>query len=169
MQKKLIILSFCCAVTIATKAQLPKVLAYGNVLVAAPNNTDFKNNYNTGFGGEVGVGFGLGKTLLTGSVGYLEFNSYGNNTIGNLQVIPVKLGIRRYLIGKLFVSAQGGLAMQQLKESSISGSPFIYEVGAGVKVLKLIELGLGYNSFTPKGLPYDANSILYKAGFSIKL
>lgn len=161
---------FVCVSIISAKAQLPKGLVYGNFTIANPQGTDFTKAYNTGYGGEIGAGVGIGKTMLIGSVGYIKYQATEANTIlGDLQVIPVKFGLRRYLIGKLFVNGQIGGAFQSYGKSSATDTKFLYEVGAGVKIIHLIELGVAYTScpFAIENTNY--NSLLFKVGFSVKL
>jgi len=147
---------------------LPKVLAFGNFTYANPYNTDFKNHYNNGVGFEVGAGIGFKKTIFIGSLGYMNYTGSGNTS--NLKVMPVKVGVREYLIGKLFVNGNIGLAIQS--SDNISGSSantFLYEVGAGVKVIKILELGLAYTGWKQANTSSAANSVLFKVGFSIKI
>lgn len=159
-----------------TNAQfkLPKVLAFGNLTYANPGG-DFSNAYKNGMGFEVGAGIGLGKTLLIASAGSMKYTAADNLTgvnalLGNLTVTPVKLGIRRYLLLGLFVNAEAGMAFQNYDKSSATGSSFLYEVGAGFKLLGFIELGAAYTGWQqPAGTSASANALLLKAGISIKL
>ncbi|MES2006265.1 MAG: hypothetical protein V4450_17230 [Bacteroidota bacterium] len=152
---------------IRVSAQLPKALVFGNVSYASPLNTSFKNFCNYGIGYELGGGIGLGKTLLIGSVGQMRYHLPKQTAGGvvlfeeeNLNVTPVKIGIRRYLLLGLFLNANMGIAIQQSK------SPFLYEAGAGYK-LGFLEIGAAYTGYKVGGL--TNNSLLVKAGLAIKI
>lgn len=152
-------------------AQAPKALIYGNFTAASPQGTDFTKNFANGSGFEIGGGFGIGKTLIIGSTGYINYlASTGTTTYGDLSVIPIKVGFRRYLVGKLFVNGQIGTAIESYSKSSVTGSKFLYEVGAGVKIIHLIEIGAAYTSYQSAATPTtNYNSLLFKVGFSVKL
>ena len=171
MKKKFVAsAAIICLVLVTTfaKAQLPKALVFGNFTVANPQG-DFKNSYANGNGFEIGGGLGLGKILLTASTGIINYNPQVA-AAGNYKVVPVKAGARVYLIGKLFVNAQAGIAFQSFEKSNITGNTFLYELGTGVKVLHLIEIGAAYTSFKSAGVSgITNNALLLKAGFSIKL
>ncbi len=159
---------------ISASAQVPKALVYGNFTIAVPQGDDFTKAYGQGAGGEIGGGIGFGKTMLIGSLGYINYAAANANVniLGDLKVIPIKVGIRRYLVGKLFVNGQIGAAVESYTKSSATGTKFLYEVGAGVKIIHLIEVGLAYTGYpAAAAAPYDIkyNSLLFKVGFSVKL
>ncbi len=155
---------------ISVKAQLPKSLVYGNFTIANLQGSDFTKAYNTGYGGEIGAGIGIGKTMLIGSAGYIKYQATeANTTFGDLQVIPIKVGLRRYLVGKLFINGQIGGAFESYSKSSATGTKFLYEVGAGVKIIHLIELGVAYTGYPSAAGSTNYNSLLFKVGFSVKL
>ncbi len=157
------------AIVFVANAQAPKTLVYGNFTIATPQSTDFAKAYNAGNGIEIGGGIGIGKTLLIGSTGYIQYQAQSVNTLGDLKVIPIKVGLRRYLVGKLFVNGQVGAAIESYGKSSSTGTKFLYEVGTGVKILHLVEVGLGYTSYQSAAVPNsNYNSLLFKVGFSIK-
>ena len=153
------------------KAQAPKALVYGNFTITTPQGADFTKNFGSGSGGEIGGGIGIGKTMIIGSTGYVNYLATTNNTtLGDLTVIPIKVGVRRYLVGKLFVNGQIGTAIENYSKGSANGSNFLYEVGAGVKIIRLIELGVAYTGYQSAATPIiNYNSLLFKVGFSVKL
>ena len=159
---------------ISANAQVPKALVYGNFTIAAPQGDEFTKAYNQGAGGEIGGGIGIGKTMLIGSLGYINYAAINSNVsiLGDLKVIPIKVGIRRYLVGKLFVNGQIGAVVESYTKSSATGTKFLYEVGAGVKIIHLIEVGVAYTGYpAAAAAPYNINynSLLFKVGFSVKL
>jgi hypothetical protein len=163
------IILFFSVLSSKTMAQLPKALVFGNLTYANPSGSSFISNYKNGIGFEVGAGVGLGKTVFIGSLGYMNYNAF-NNSANNLKLMPVKLGVRRYLVGKLFVNGNIGLAIQSYDNiSSSSASSFLYEIGAGVKVLKIFELGVAYTGWKLNNYDTQAGAILFKLGTSIKI
>ncbi|MBS1626461.1 MAG: hypothetical protein JSR09_03710 [Bacteroidetes bacterium] len=160
--------------SVSAKAQivkLPKALLFGNFTYTNPQG-DFANSVNNGTGFEVGGGLGLGKTLLYASTGYIKYS--GNSD--NLKVVPLKVGIRRYLLMGLFLNGAIGVATQSYDNRSVTNSSFLYEVGAGIKLLGIIELGAAYTGWQTQTLlipsgtqSKPANALLLKAGVAIKL
>ncbi|MBN8835832.1 MAG: hypothetical protein J0I09_01095 [Sphingobacteriia bacterium] len=148
--------------------KLPKVLIFGNGTYASPSG-NFANLYDTGLGFEIGGGLGLGRNLLYASTGYISYHSISSNTAGKMNVAPVKIGLRHYILGGLFVNGAVGTAVQNFDNASNNGSSFLYEVGAGFKVLGLIELGAAYQGYKLSGTSVNANALLLKAGLALKL
>ncbi len=159
------------ASTSIVKAQAPKALIYGNFTSTMPQGTNFTKDFGNGSGFEIGGGIGIGKTMLIGSAGFANYLAATNSTpLGDLNVIPVKFGIRRYLVGKLFVNGQIGAAIESYSKSASNSTNFLYEVGAGVKIIHLIEVGVAYTGYPSAATPMvNYNSLLFKVGFSVKL
>lgn len=169
--------NFCFAVLLLVigsanfvNAQTKNGLVYGNFTFTSPQGTDFTKNFASGSGFEIGGGYSIGKTVIIGSTGYVNYLAATNSTTyGDLNVIPIKFGVRRYLVGKLFVNGQIGTAIESYSKGSASGSKFLYEVGAGVKIIHLIEVGAAYTSYQSAATPtINYNSLLFKVGFSVK-
>lgn len=157
--------------SVCSKAQfkLPKVLAFGNFTYSLPQGSfgTLYKTYGNGNGFEIGGGIGFGKNILYASTGYL---SYGSKAAGNYNVIPVKIGLRRYLLMGLFLNGAVGFTSQSYSYNSATKSSFLYEVGAGLKILHIIEIGGAYSGWN-NGLAYNArmNAFLLKAGIAVKL
>jgi hypothetical protein len=147
----------------------PRALLFGNIAYASPSSNGLDQNYRGGVAGEFGTGLGLGKTIFTGSIGYQLYSSRSGVTAGNLRIIPFKAGVRRYLIGSIFLQANGGIAFQSYAQTSNSGSSFAYELGAGLKLMKLLELQLTTNSWKQPNAAARSNALLFKAGWSLRL
>ncbi|NCI51122.1 hypothetical protein GWC95_14410 [Sediminibacterium roseum] len=148
----------------AVSAQLPKALAFGNFTYANTGG-DFKNYSNYGIGYEIGGGVGLGKTMIMGSVGSIRYNIPGSTTgslagKGHVNVTPIKVGIRQYLLLGLFLNGNLGLA------TGGGESPVLYELGAGAK-LGFFEIGAAYSGYKVYG--YTNNAVLFKGGIAIKI
>lgn len=165
------------ASTSAQLPKLPKVLAFGNLTYGSPSNTDFKNISNNGLGYEIGAGIGLGKTIITASIGQMNYNIpngiYVNGALissqpDHLKVTPLKLGLRKYLLAGLFLHGDLGMAIEKYDKFNASGNYFLYEVGAGLKLL-FLEVGAAYTGYQLAGTSVNANSLLLKAGLALKL
>lgn len=164
----IIMLVFC----VSSQAQLlkrPRALAFGNIAYASPAGSGLDANYKAGVAAEFGGGLGLGKTIFTGSVGYQLFSSRPGVSAGNLRIIPLKFGVRRYLLGSIFLQAHGGLATQSYAHSGTKGSSFVYELGGGLKLLKLLEIQLTTNSWKQPVSAARSNAWFLKAGWSLRL
>ena len=161
-------------VVTAVSAQLPKALAFSNVMYASPTSYPFNVISKYGVGYELGAGIGFGKTMLIGSVGRMTYDiderSFGSGSglifdqtyHGKLNITPLKLGVRRYLLLGLFVNGNLGIAMREN-----SANYFLYEAGAGYK-LGFFEVGAAYTGYShSKNTPM--NSFLFKAGLAIKI
>ena len=131
------------AIIFVVNAQAPKTLVYGNFTIATPQGTDFSKAYNGGNGIEIAGGIGIGKTLLIGSTGYIQYQAQSVNTLGDLKVIPIKVGIRRYLVGKLFVNGQVGAAIESYGKSSGTGTKFLYELANGYYIGRAFDNRIG--------------------------
>ena len=150
-------------------AQLPKVLAFGNVTYANPTSADFKRVSTYGIGYEIGGGIGFGKNMLIGSVGQMTYH-LPRQVVGGVVVFegenwkftPIKLGLRRYLLLGLFVNGNLGIAIRDN-----STNYFLYEAGAGYK-LGFFEVGAAYTGYSHSGST-NINALLLKAGLAIKL
>jgi len=175
--RKIIQFSLCCIALVFSMQEaaaqlpgpkLPKVLAFANFTYANPSNTSFKNISNNGVGFEAGAGIGMGKTLIIASLGQMSYNI--PSTSSHLKVTPLKIGVRRYLVAGLFLNGNLGVAMQKYDNSTVTGSNFLYEAGAGWK-LGFLELGAAYTGFNLAGTSptVTANALLLKAGLAIKL
>ena len=152
---------------------IPKVVAFGNFTYAIPNSGAFTEKYNNGTGFEVGGGFGLGKTMIIASTGLINYTPKKDG-VSNYKVVPIKVGIRRYIVAGLFLNAQIGMAKQTFTNTlgqDDNRTGFLYEFGAGIKVLHIIELGADYTGYTTGDLSgiSTAKVLLVKAGFVIKI
>jgi len=150
---------------------LPKVLVFGNFTYANPTGSTFSNGYNYGGGFEIGGGIGFKKTIVYVASGNMKYNSHGNdaNAVanGNVSVTPLKLGVRRYIFRSLFVNAAAGMAVQSYEKNNTTGTNFLYEAGAGIKLL-FLEFGAAYSGWQQPN-SVSSGAFLFKAGFSFKI
>lgn len=157
--------------------RLPKILAFGNLTYANPSNPDFKAIANNGIGYEIGAGLGLGKTIITASVGRMRYTIpngifadgvFITSQPDHLKVTPLKIGLRKYLIAGLFLHGDLGMAIQSYDKYNATAKSLLYEVGAGFK-FGFVEVGAGYTGYKLAGTSMQANSVLLKAGLALKL
>jgi len=115
----------------------------------------------------VGGGIGFGKTVLYASAGYEKYKAVSSNAAGSFKLVPIKVGLRRYLLPGLFINGALGTAIQTYDQSSFGNSSFLYEAGAGIKFPGMIELGAAYTGWLYSGNTQTA--LLFKGGLAIKL
>ena len=146
------------------------VFLFGHVIYSIPVDNYFKNNYNYGGGAEGGVGIGSGRTFLTGTIGYSSFVTPSGNHYGNTSYVPIKGGLRHYLlVGRiLFINVDAGVA--HIKNSVVNNTNFSGDLGLGVK-LGATEFIAQYNGFVRSGFDNSGYSswIELKAGIRIGL
>lgn len=131
--------------TVVNAQKLFSIFAHG--LYASPVDKNFKGNYNSGLGVEGGVSIGFGKTFLVGTVGYTNFFNSDANKGGDLQYIPMKVGVRQYVFSKL-IYLHGDLGIGRIKAENYNNeSRFSGDIGVGVK-LTAFEVQLDYDGFT---------------------
>ena len=145
------------------------VFLFGHAVYDAPTGS-FANHYNYGLGVEGGVGVGLNKTFLTGTIGYTNFFDKSGSNAGDLKYVPIKVGLRHYLVTKLlFFNLNAGVA--SVDNKLMSGSArFTADAGLGAK-LGPLDLGINYDGFAgTNGISSGWNSwFSCKAGFRIGL
>jgi hypothetical protein len=144
-----LVIPFCCITFFFSN------LSYGQQLIfifahaqyANPLDSYFNRNYGYGIGFEAGAGIGFDRTFLMGTAGYSSFSANSTNPYGQLTYVPLKIGIRHYLlIGKiLFIQADAGVG--HVQNDQINGSRFSGDVGLGVK-LGPFEVIADYDGFT---------------------
>jgi hypothetical protein len=156
------------AVAGAKAQKLFFIFAHGQY--ASPLDANFKDNYSYGLGAEGGVGIGTGKTFFIGTIGYTYFNDRAGSGAGNLTYVPMKIGVRHYLLpGKLiFIQADAGIGTINNKSKGGSTSRFTGDIGAGVK-LGPLEVGVSYDGFSRSDPSGYASWLAFKAGWRIGL
>ena len=160
----------CIMLTVCNTAFAQKLFfLFGHALYASPLEKDFKNAYKYGIGAEGGAGIGWKKTFIIGTIGYTSFSNESSNTAGKVNLIPVKIGVRHYLLAKLlYIHGDLGIASVKNEIMSSAQTKFSGDIGAGVKFAGL-EVQLDYDGFS-RSEPSGYNSwIALKAGFAIGL
>ncbi len=121
--------------------------------------------FNTGtqwnLGGSVQADFNVVKRVLfvTANAGYNNFFTQ-KNTKGNIQMIPVKVGVKYFPARNLYVQAEGGVSFIANKSgiNADKSAVFVYAPQVGY----LIPLGKG--NYIDAGLRFESNSKFYKNG-----
>src|SRR3954447_21144300 len=148
-RKKMITLVIALAVLVAycnnLKAQ-HLILLYGHGIYATPTDKNFKQGYNTGVGVEGGGGIGWNRTFIVGTIGYTHFFKEGDNSAGDVGIVPFKAGLRQYIFSKM-IYIHGDVGVDKIKNKTFSDSRFSADIGAGIR-LGLLELQLDYDGYT---------------------
>ncbi|MDQ6812647.1 MAG: hypothetical protein M3040_02735 [Bacteroidota bacterium] len=147
----------------------PRINLGTNIIYATPHG-NFANAYAFGIGCELVGGIGVGSTYFIGSIGNMWYKATGNNSLGNLTTVPVKVGLKRYfLLKRFFINGDVGIAT--FKINNTSSSAFTAGFGAGIKLLGL-EAALYYNTFK-NNIGYSkawySNNTQAKIGWSFSL
>ena len=169
-KKSVPFLAISIMLTVCNAAHAQKLFfLFGHALYASPVEKDFKDAYKYGIGAEGGTGIGWKKTFITGTIGYTSFTAETSNVAGKINSIPIKIGLRHYLLEKLlYVHGDLGIASVKNEIMSSAQTKFSGDIGTGVK-LGGFEVQLDFAGFSRKD-PSGYNSwIALKAGFAIGL
>lgn len=140
----------------------PGFLFGGNAQYSKPGG-NFANGYQYGLGTEAFAGVGLGKTYLVGTIG-ASFYKAENNGSGNITYLPIKGGIRQFIIGRqVFVNADLGVATVKSKE--FNEKRFTRGIGAGVRLFGL-EASMYYDGWKAINSSGFSNNLNFKLGAS---
>lgn len=144
------------------------VFLFAHGVYSIPNGSSFKNAYNFGAGGEAGIGVGLlGKTFITGTIGFTDFVHSSANPNGNLTYVPIKVGIRHYLFARiLYIHGDIGAGNTKQNKIDYSATKVAGDLGVGVK-LAAFELQADYEGLI--GNNPSGSWFALKAGFNFGL
>src|SRR6266496_2980570 len=143
------------------------VFLFGHAVYAAPAEKNLKDGYNTGLGAEAGAGVGWNKTFLQATIGYSHFFKQGDNSAGDISIVPFKAGLRQYVFSKM-IYVHGDLGMDKIADKITSEGRFSGDIGAGIKFAGF-EVQLDYDGYTRSNPSGFASWIGFKAGFAIGL
>jgi hypothetical protein len=169
--KNLSVSMFLLVFSFNTNAQIKKPgITLGASAFYANPQSEFKNQYKGGLGGEVKGGIGLGKTYLVASVGYAAFAAESGNDAGTLTYQPTKIGIKQYFLAKrLFVNGDIGVVSLKDKFTGTKEQRFIRDIGVGARLLGL-EASVYYDTWDNlRGPEGSTEALLFKLGFNITL
>jgi hypothetical protein len=168
--KALIIITILFRAGIA-EAQIKKPgFTLGFAAFYANPQSEFKNQYKGGVGGEVKGGIGLGKTYIVASAGYGAFVAEAGNTEGTLIHQPLKIGVKQYFLAKrLFINGDIGVVALKDKTSGSSTQRFARDIGVGARLLGL-EASVFYDTWDNlRGPEGSTKAILFKVGYNLTL
>lgn len=156
------------SVTASAQFKKPGITIGANLFYASPQS-NFKEDYKGGLGGELKGGVGLGNTYLVATLGYAAFAARSGNELGTLTYKPMKIGIKRYFLAKrLFVNSDIGVAHLKDKTMNTSVTRFTKGIGAGARLFGM-EAGVYYDSWSQHHTSGTANSVLFKVGYNLTL
>jgi len=162
------------AFSLKAQFKIPRFFVGFHGIYAQPQDDKMTANYHYGIGVDAEGGLGFGKTMITCSVGYLNFTAK-DNTSGSLSFIPIEAGIRRYFLLGLFADAKAGVGVQSIpnKASDVpldNSANLMYELGGGFKVMG-IEAIINYASCKNSNgnAATWSNNFLFKIGYCLKL
>ncbi|GAA4318005.1 hypothetical protein GCM10023149_15900 [Mucilaginibacter gynuensis] len=115
---------------------------------------NFNNSHRWNLGGSIQADFPVVKSLyLTANAGYNNF--FGKDNIHDINLIPVKGGIKYFPLDILYVQGEAGAAFSTNKSTVgfDNSAAFIYAPQVGVR----IQLG-NSNSFIDAGVRYEGSS-----------
>jgi hypothetical protein len=170
IMKKYLLLFISFLFTFSVKhAQAQRLLFFnGNIQYSAPLDESFTNYYSSGLGVNVGIGVGMNKTFITGTTGYSRFFAKSDVDIDGMNYIPIKLGVRHYIVGKMvFLNAAAGVAIENERDVETQ-TKFAGDVGGGVKI-KSFEAILNFETFKETDPLGWATWIGIKAGWNFSL
>jgi len=177
MIKKLAFLfSVLCMICFTGHSQfkLPKFYVAFHGIYGSPIDATLTKNYNYGLGADAEAGLGFGKTMVTASLGYINYAAT-DNTKGALSFFPIKANVRQYFLLGLFANAGLGIGLQSAPTpSSVAAIQFdnssnlLYEAGIGFKLIG-IEGMLNYGSWKNSTTNTWNSNWLFKLGYALKL
>lgn len=121
----------------------------------------FNKGTQWNLGGSVQADFNLVKRVLfvTANAGYNNFFTE-NNTKGDIQLIPVKAGLKYFPVKNLYIQGEAGVSFiaNKSKIDADKSASFVYAPQVGY----LIPLGKG--NYLDAGVRFESNSKFYNNG-----
>lgn len=166
----LTVLAFLTLCSFAANAQQSYAYANGHGGFSIPLNKEFSEQYSFGAGVDIGGGISVLNTYLTGRIGFTQFFKSPKNTYGTMTYIPIKFGLRHYLIEEyLFIYGDAGFAFINNDRMYKNETKFTGGGGFGLKFPNDVEFELGYQGVNGK-FPYTWLSwVELKVGYNLPL
>jgi len=161
-KKGLVLLEFICF-TLGAKAQYSAVPDTSRLSIGidgAATSGGFKDQYKGGLGASIQYDLPLSDHLyVTANAGYLDFFANNGNTnpnyiVGvksaNMGVVPVKLGLKLFIIRTFYIQGEAGEALLTNKNAvyAINSTAFTYDGQMGILFRRTkrsyIEAGIKY-------------------------
>lgn len=122
---------------------------------------NFANGTKWNIGGSVQADFNVVKRVLfvTANAGYNHFFTE-NDARGDIQLIPVKAGLKYFPVGKFYVQGEAGASFlaNKSKIDADKSASFVYAPQVGYLIR------LGKSSYLDAGIRFESNSKLYNNG-----
>ena len=125
----------------------------GGINLAIPaNNLKF---YSIGVGADLLAQYGISNSVgITGDVGYTTlFPNDKGKALGvrDLQIFPIRLGLRYYPSSTFYVGAKAGLGLLSDRGLDNQNRTTAYSFGGGFMASSKLDLGLTYDGYTNTG------------------
>ena len=158
-------------------AQVGKTTLGIGVDVGVPTG-DFNLTQKIGIGGTADFGYNVGpSTALTLTAGYISFS--GDEPVANVKypavnTIPIKAGVRYFVIPGLYLEPQLGYTSISTPSSNTSGTGgFTYAAKAGYRISNSLDLSARYEGITGKykntDQTYDHTFLGFRLGYNFSL
>ena len=121
-----------------------------------------KNNYEWNLGGSLQGDFPILKDQLYATLnsGYNNFFNKNDSPLSNLHLIPVKAGLKYFLVRSVYIQGEAGAAFVTDKNTlgTDKSAAFVYAPQAGVL------FNLGGRNYIDAGVRFEGTSKLYTGG-----
>jgi hypothetical protein len=144
----LLIILICSCFCEETKAQRSSFY-FARGQYSLPVNENISKTYSHAFGGEVGGGLGFDDTFFQLTLGYNKFKQKESVTSGPLTIIPVRVGVRQYILpNTVYLHGNGGIAW--IRNQTIpTETSFTVSAGVGAQI-SVIEIEAAYEGVNNK-------------------
>jgi hypothetical protein len=136
-----------------TPANIRGFKVAGGINVAIPANN--LKSYSIGVGADLLAQYGISNSFgITGDVGYTTLfpNDKGKAAgVRDLQIFPIRLGLRYYPSSAFYVGAKAGLGLLSDKGLDNQNRTLTYSFGGGFMASPKLDLGLTYDGYTNNG------------------
>jgi hypothetical protein len=122
----------------------------------------FGDRYDWSFGGSVQGEYSIINNSLSVILNAGFSNVFGSNGVEDLQLIPVRAGLRWYPVNKFYLQGDAGVSFIANK-NDLPGSKsasFVYAPQLGTLI------GLGGKNYLDAGIRFEGNSKFYNSGSS---
>ena len=136
-----------------TPANIRGFKVAGGINVAIPANN--LKSYSIGVGADLLAQYGISSSFgITGDVGYTTLfpdNDAKALGIRDLQIVPIRLGVRYYPSSSFYLDAKAGLGLLSSKGLDNQNKTTAYSFGGGFMASPKLDLGLTYDGYSNDG------------------
>ena len=123
---------------------------------------DFKNGYNWSIGGSIQGDFAIVKRALYVTVNAGYDNFFAVNSGQNLELIPVKAGLKYYPVKNLYVQGTAGVSFLTNKSDLGADNSAVFAYSPQIGYL----IPLGGKNYLDAGVKFEGDSKFYNNGTS---